>query len=53
MDDVPHGFGQYVLYDGATYIGDQFNGLRHGQGCFTDENGRTVQGKWEDNYCVE
>eukprot|EP01054_Gregarina_sp_Poly1_P000252 Gregarina_sp_Poly_1__251@NODE_105_length_14330_cov_232_248545_g92_i0_p1_GENE_NODE_105_length_14330_cov_232_248545_g92_i0NODE_105_length_14330_cov_232_248545_g92_i0_p1_ORF_typecomplete_len3203_score429_54MORN/PF02493_20/2MORN/PF02493_20/0_0082MORN/PF02493_20/1_1MORN/PF02493_20/2_5e03MORN/PF02493_20/7_4e03MORN/PF02493_20/1_3e02MORN/PF02493_20/0_00018MORN/PF02493_20/1_2e04MORN/PF02493_20/0_0014MORN/PF02493_20/0_00049MORN/PF02493_20/1_5e04MORN/PF02493_20/1_4e03MORN/PF02493_20/0_002MORN/PF02493_20/0_ len=47
---VPHGEGELIWEDGASYRGQFVNGVRHGEGTMKDENGQTVlHGMWADD----
>jgi hypothetical protein len=41
-----HGAGEYVWPDGSKYIGQYFEGKKHGRGKFYYKSGRIYEGYW-------
>ena len=42
----------YTWADGAKYVGEFKNGKRHGKGTFTDVNGKSTSGRYENDKKV-
>lgn len=39
--------------DNSEYIGDIYNGMRHGTGTYKFANGESFTGKWDSNRMLE
>ncbi len=39
---------KHALTDGKSYVGNWLNGKQHGKGTLKHQDGKTVEGIWED-----
>ena len=44
-----HGFGRFIMKDGAYHEGYYKAGLRHGEGKFIKSDGSEFSGKWDSH----
>jgi hypothetical protein len=47
--DCVNGYGTYIINDGDKYVGEWKDGLRNGQGTYTDADGTIDKGLWEND----
>ena len=48
-NNLPNGFGTYTHTDRTTYVGQDVDGLREGNGTWTLFDGSKFFGKWKNN----
>ena len=48
IGDCDNGEGTYTFANGAKYVGEFKDGLRHGEGTYTFANGAKYVGEWKD-----
>jgi hypothetical protein len=46
---VQQGQGEEEWIDGAKYVGEYFNGMKHGNGVYTWANKSVYKGMWDQN----
>jgi hypothetical protein len=52
-DDMPHGQGIYIGFDGSRYEGEWKEGQWHGQGTYTWPDGRQYKGEFRNGEMVD
>ena len=52
FNNLRHGDGTFLFYDGSKYIGKWKNNYRHGIGTYIFKNGFKLVGKWDKDFFV-
>ena len=51
--DTPNGNGKMIFEHGSKYVGEWYEGVRHGQGTLTHTNGNKYTGQWKLGHLIK